>query len=97
MPRFDQEGAILVETSAQIIEPLASLLGSYCYEEQLVEPESIRLSDTEAELLEHIGYQLITLEQLIGLTGQAASALLPQLVGMEFLVISKIRRMAING
>ena len=78
-----REGAMLVETSAQIIEPLASLLGSYCYDERQVETESIKLSDDEAELLEQIGYQLMTLEQLIGVTGQAASALLPQLVGME--------------
>lgn len=78
-----REGAILVETSAQIIEPLASLLGSYCFDERQVESESIRLSDEEAELLEQIGYQLVTLEQLIRLTGQNASALLPQLVGME--------------
>lgn len=78
-----REGATLVETSAHIIEPLASLLGSYCYEEQRVEAESIKLSDTEAELLAQMGYQLVTLEQLIGITGVSASALLPQLVGME--------------
>ena len=78
-----REGAILVETSAQIIEPLASLLGSYHYEERQADAESVRLTESETLLLDQIGYQLVTLEQLIGLTGQPASVLLPQLVGME--------------
>ncbi len=78
-----REGATLVETSAQIIEPLASLLGSYCYEEKRPAPESIKLTVAEAQLLEQMGYDLITLEQLIGLTGLNAAELLPQLVGME--------------
>lgn len=78
-----REGATLVETSAQIIEPLASLLGSYCYDEKRSAPDSIKLTDTEARLLEQMGYDLVTLEQLIGLTGLDAAELLPQLVGME--------------
>ncbi|MDO6562350.1 DNA-processing protein DprA [Amphritea sp. 1_MG-2023] len=78
-----REGATLIETSAQIIEPLASLLGSYCYHEQRIEPECIKLTDSEAQLLNQMGYQLVTLEQLIELTGMPAAALLPQLVAME--------------
>jgi DNA processing protein len=78
-----REGATLIETSAQIIEPLASLLGSYCYDEKRTEAESIKLSDNEAKLLDQMGYQLVTLEQLVGVTGMPASALLPQLVAME--------------
>ncbi len=78
-----REGATLVESSAQIIEPLASLLGSYCYDEKRSSPESIKLTDAEAQLLEQMGYDLVTLEQLIGLTGLDAVELLPQLVGME--------------
>lgn len=78
-----REGATLIETSAQIIEPLASLLGSYCYAETRPEAESIKLSDAEAKLLDQMGYQLVSLEQLIGITGMTAAALLPQLVAME--------------
>ncbi|WP_417225761.1 DNA-processing protein DprA [Amphritea sp.] len=78
-----REGATLVETSAQIIEPLASLLGSYCYAEKRPEAESIKLNDSEAKLLDQMGYQLVSLEQLIGITGIPAATLLPQLVAME--------------
>ncbi|MBN1005962.1 DNA-processing protein DprA [Amphritea pacifica] len=78
-----REGATLIETSAQIVEPLASLLGSYCHDEKRAMPESIKLTDVEARLLEQIGYELVTLEQLIGITGLDAAELLPQLVAME--------------
>ena len=78
-----REGATLIETSAQIIDPLASLLGSYCYDEKREAAGSVKLTDAEAVLLDQIGYQLVTLEQLIGITGLDAPALLPQLVAME--------------
>ncbi|WP_296057811.1 DNA-processing protein DprA [uncultured Amphritea sp.] len=78
-----REGATLIETSAQIIDPLASLLGSYCYDEKREAADSVKLTDAEAALLDQISYQLVTLEQLIGITGLDAPALLPQLVAME--------------
>lgn len=78
-----REGATLIETSAQIIDPLASLLGSYCYDEKREAADSVKLTDAEAALLDQISYQLVTLEQLIGITGLDAPALLSQLVAME--------------
>lgn len=78
-----REGAVLVETVAHILEPLAALLGGYQPEEQQPQAQSLRLQDADAELLAQMGYQICSLEELIVASGRSASELLPQLVAME--------------
>ncbi|MEH6576232.1 MAG: DNA-processing protein DprA [Amphritea sp.] len=78
-----REGAILVETVAHILEPLAAMLGGYEPEEQKLAPESIQIQDSDAQLLAEMGYQVCTLDELVESTGKHASELIPQLVAME--------------
>ena len=78
-----REGAQLVETTAHIVEQLGSLLGSYQQEEVQTRADSIRLSDDEAWLLDQIGFQLISLEELVIKTDLNISELMPRLITME--------------
>lgn len=78
-----REGAVLVETVGHILEQLGALLGGYELDEQRVDTETLLISDADAWLLELMGYELCSLEQLIERSGKPAAELISQLVGME--------------
>lgn len=78
-----REGAVLVETVAHILEQLGALLGGYELDEQMVESDTLPISDADAWLLDLMGYELCSLEQLIERSAKPTAELISQLVGME--------------
>ncbi len=79
-----REGAVLVETVAHVLEPLASLLGCYAAQADAVDAESrLQLPPGEAQLLEKMGYDIADIDQLVSLTGLATPELMPLLVSLE--------------
>ncbi|NVK40790.1 MAG: DNA-protecting protein DprA [Oceanospirillaceae bacterium] len=80
--RLIREGAVLVETVEHVIEQLGALLGSYLPVSEAVSPAA-GLSAEEANLLEKMGYDVASIDQLVMLTGLAAPELMPLLVSLE--------------
>lgn len=78
-----REGAVLVETVGHIQEQLGALLGGYEQDEQKDDTETLVISDADAWLLELMGYELCSLEQLIERSAKPAAELISQLVAME--------------
>lgn len=78
-----RQGATLVESVDHIIEQLGALLGSYPRDVQEVTEEVIGVTEEDAWLLDQIGFNLITLDQLVEITGMGVSELIPKLVAME--------------
>jgi DNA processing protein len=79
-----REGAVLVESVAQVVEPLAPLLGYYAI--QADGPATVATPElplAEAQLLEKMGYDIADIDQLVVLTGLATSRLMPLLVSLE--------------
>lgn len=78
-----REGGQLVEHVGHIIDALGALLGSYVPEAPQPGELKPEASVEEAWLLEHMGYQLCSLEALIERTGANAGQLMALLVAME--------------
>lgn len=86
-----REGATLVETVQHIIEPLASLLGSYVPEDTesgVIEEPAVAVNTSalpaDAErILQLIDYDFITLDALVSRAGLPAEEVMAQLVGLE--------------
>ncbi len=79
-----REGAVLVETVAHVLEPLAALLGFYAAQSSTPEPAPApALPAAEAQLLEKMGYDIADIDQLVAVTGLPAPQLMPLLVSLE--------------
>ncbi|ANG61014.1 DNA protecting protein DprA [Marinobacterium aestuarii] len=79
-----REGAVLVETVAHVLEPLAALLGFYAAQSSSPAPvPALALPAAEAQLLEKMGYDIADIDQLVALTGLPTPQLMPLLVSLE--------------
>ncbi|UTW10763.1 DNA-processing protein DprA [Marinobacterium rhizophilum] len=79
-----REGAVLVETVSHVLEPLAALLGFYAAQSNAPEPDCApALPQSEAQLLEKMGYDIADIDQLVALTGLPMAQLMPLLVSLE--------------
>jgi DNA processing protein len=77
-----REGAVLVETVAHVLEPLAALLGFYAAQSSSPVPAPV-LPAAEAQLLEKMGYDIADIDQLVALTDLPTPQLMPLLVSLE--------------
>ena len=81
-----KEGAVLAETANDVIAQLAPLLGCYvdlANENEDCSDQSLVLTTQEAIIIEQIGYEVCSIDQLSLRSGVSIAELIQTLVGME--------------